>query len=655
MSKSIVVELAEQGIDTQNIASGDYVVNLKEPILVEKNDQISLKSVFVDSVDASDGKIIVLPDVEKGTKTTISATFGYYILDWGSTFEADKVSKLYSSFDGAAAFSTPSGNAYILNQPLVVDSGDDALFLTGFTHFIDLSDSRIHNDAKNNLHVQFNITQNPDGSGKVITKPMRISIGYIPLLYGKILKYLTPVPDSKGRTIYSIVLNNEVLEGLTKDGFNVVKSGLTFPCSINSQVLVDSAANIKITSKGNTGFMDNKATEDAVIDIQGTTPYDNKLYTSTVSFQIDSGSYEPSDLTALLSGKFTEEDLGSAASAAPASQIVTNNPLLKTSKQIMGDPLFSAFVPVGGEATYQPTWFSMAKNGTLHYNSATDANLNYVFGSSQFGLTYDAEFDKVEFSQIHSSLYSSDSSNTATGTQIRFISNATDDKVKIDRHSGIFFTDLQPQSLWYDMPNSQSQFRFDRSIITTIDTDKTNIGTVGTVYQIPHELKVGVNCTADESSIDTVIVKAASAYDPAIITNNQSFDIAADFPLTTIVVGTSQITAKNSLTTNTNKGANNSGGYFKIEVDMPNILQDVRTSTGYNKKIQSVISRFYNSQSYTSAYNEGSIPIVYNFDNPAYVDTFRVRILEPNGNVSTTIGNTSAIFIQIDKAETIIK
>ncbi len=93
-----------------------------------------------------------------------------------------------------------------------------------------------------------------------------------------------------------------------------------------------------------------------------------------------------------------------------------------------------------------------------------------------------------------------------------------------------------------------------------------------------------------------------------------------------------------------------SGGYFKIEVNMPGINSDIREGDRKNNNIQSIISRFYNQDSYTSGYNEGSIPFVYTSNNPTYLTDFRVRILEPDGTLSTDIGKTNTVFIEVVKA-----
>ena len=101
MSKSIVVELAEQGKNSYRNSPGDYLVRLPEPIVVEKGDTVALKSVFVDNVSASlTGTVVVPPDnvEDTGQNVACSITFGYYYQDWGASLQTETQSKTYSAF-----------------------------------------------------------------------------------------------------------------------------------------------------------------------------------------------------------------------------------------------------------------------------------------------------------------------------------------------------------------------------------------------------------------------------------------------------------------------------------------------------------------------------------------------------------------------------
>ena len=89
---------------------------------------------------------------------------------------------------------------------------------------------------------------------------------------------------------------------------------------------------------------------------------------------------------------------------------------------------------------------------------------------------------------------------------------------------------------------------------------------------------------------------------------------------------------------------------MKLEISMPSIRQDLIQSNSTNSNIQAVIGRFYQAASYTSAYNEGSIPYIYDGDEPVLLSDFKVRILQPDGQLATDLGKTSTIFMEVVKA-----
>ena len=89
-------------------------------------------------------------------------------------------------------------------------------------------------------------------------------------------------------------------------------------------------------------------------------------------------------------------------------------------------------------------------------------------------------------------------------------------------------------------------------------------------------------------------------------------------------------------------------GYFMIEVDFGGKGNDIiGGEDNYYNKISSIISRFYSTDSFTSAYNEGSIPYTHRGALPLQISSFRTRILNSEGNLSQNIGNRNSVFIEI--------
>ena len=95
MSKSVIVELSENGDNSQNYDNGDYKTTI-DPIMLEKGDQVMVKSAFIDSIKASNENIrqvVVNETVPNSGVCDVIVKFGYYYLDWGSSQEYIEFSK----------------------------------------------------------------------------------------------------------------------------------------------------------------------------------------------------------------------------------------------------------------------------------------------------------------------------------------------------------------------------------------------------------------------------------------------------------------------------------------------------------------------------------------------------------------------------------
>ena len=104
--------------------------------------------------------------------------------------------------------------------------------------------------------------------------------------------------------------------------------------------------------------------------------------------------------------------------------------------------------------------------------------------------------------------------------------------------------------------------------------------------------------------------------------------------------------------------------FFKLEITLPNIRQNVILNhlpeendqtfgnSTINGNIQAIIGRYYNANNFTSAYNEGSIPYIYNQDEPTILSEVKIRILDPSGTLATGLGEKNTVFLQIQKNNT---
>ena len=401
-----------------------------------------------------------------------------------------------------------------------------------------------------------------------------------------------------------------------------------------------------------------------------TTP-EYTLYKETVQIEIPARAYEASDLAEVMTDKLTNINLTRPANevALPSdptdslSEAVCFNPFIKTIKQLAKETEFKLHPAAGGElerAAQEPIFIgqSFSKGQTNLTNPGDyfssfqyDTTISdFVIGTTQVAVLFDEAHDKFTFGQIHSHIYDTATPNNSS-PQVR-IREITDFGISVsDRAGGVVFTDLTPASFWF---GSDSVMKFDKSTVLGVpETTKVVSSAAGNpefiITTIP--LTVGQNATADVMGLDNLVQKSARTGD---ITGASCFDtkiaIGAGITKSTSI---DTVPIKAAFTQNPNVDLNvvkKQGGYFKLQVEMPNIKNDVVEANRTNSNIHSIINRFYSDGQYTSAYDEGSMPVVYNQAEPSYLDSFNVRILAPDGNVADPLGNTSTVFIQIDKA-----
>ncbi len=395
------------------------------------------------------------------------------------------------------------------------------------------------------------------------------------------------------------------------------------------------------------------------------------LYTETVQIEIPARAYEASDLAEVMTDKLTNINLSRPANevalptdpAESLSDAVCFNPFIKTIKQLAKETVFKLQPAAGGEAeraAQEPIFIgqSFSKGQTALTNPGDyftsfqyDTTIaDFVIGTTQVAVLFDEAHDKFTFGQIHSHIYDTATPNNSS-PQVR-IREIADFGISVsDRAGGVVFTDLTPASFWF---GSDSVMKFDKSTVLGVpETTKVTSSAVGNpefiITTIP--LTVGQNATADVMGLDNLVQKSARTGD---ITGASCFDtkisISAGITKSTSI---DTVPIKAAFTQNPNVDLNvvkKQGGYFKLQVEMPNIKNDVVEANRTNSNIHSIINRFYSDGQYTSAYDEGSMPVVYNQAEPSYLDSFNVRILAPDGNVADPLGNTSTVFIQIDKA-----
>ena len=651
----VIIECNQEDINSQSINPGDYTVNLQKPLVVNKGDQVVLKSCFVDNrlinSNLVELKGDILPDGTRDKIQTITIGFGYYKTDLLGTFELQNIGQT-TTYETSAVINTTDNLNIFTGRPFpafeqIGNPNDTLLEIIE----IDMIMSNFGVTSFQDTTTQ--ILKFPDANGKIKQYPITFNNNYLRAKRGWV---------RNGNNLI-LTLNEVSLKQLRHDT-NISFSD--FPIIVkkedNSKYIVPNTF-----AGGNTRDL----VETVVTQAHTTTTATYDIYGDEISFTLDSGFYDPDDIAQKMTQKIVNIEYGGQLDSRNYS--ISKNPLLKTIQGIRIDE--------GKVLTFFDIDASNNRKFQYETNTAPMPNrLNYLVGSSQFGLSYNQGEDKFEILSLHNSLFNSrfnpldfatvnlrgKPAIPSTAPEVRIIrnkANAAQDapslakatKFIANKNSGIYLTKLEPADLWI---GASSQFKFDPNILPTytkktfVTVDSDNFSSTEIVYS-PTELIEGQHITGDEAGLDEVVQKSIdsklNAANNAFVNGFfKAFDIqipiAPDQSIISDVIGSNTIIAENK----TGADILDEGAYYKVEVNMG--INNELLGNNNSNKISSIISKYYSQNSYTSSYSEGSIPYQHNSDTPLYISNIRIRILDPTNKLSENIGSKNSVFLEVIKA-----
>jgi len=256
----------------------------------------------------------------------------------------------------------------------------------------------------------------------------------------------------------------------------------------------------------------------------------------------------------------------------------------------------------------------------------------------------------------------------------------------VNKYSGVYISSLSPPSLWYD-----SGMNFNSSSILTGVSQATlckdRNGQTMAVHGVPFNLVDGVNTTGDFDGVGAIVQKIPPHFvsatghplpsDNKVKPLNSTFDgngavngpddYAGQYQIYDVALSVAQsqtenalppsylsanedrqvsIFAKDHISDNEYQQVDNP--YYKVEIKSK-LKNNIEGDPNKNQFVSSIISKYYSSGNYTSAYNEGSI--VYTHKGmPEMLDTFNVRILDHTGKLATDISLNNTVFLEVVKA-----
>ena len=647
MSNITLIELREDTADNNNSIenAGSFQVTLNEPLILKNNDQLSLSSVFVDSVATNSGKIVISDDETEFTIKNYIYFNNYgdiaskpilpYRRPLGTNTDGSHIVKgLNDGFDYVACDNTGSISvgAFICPQLRI---------FINMQHFVDghLSEKQ---DATT---FHFTYTSLND---KLVNFTMDLSKQV------NLTKMIARAgTNSDGTPKQGFYTTDDY-----KDDFGEFPAGFPFDfkgtiSSIN--IATPFITNDRRSGKLHGGFLNQ-------IDFPKNVAYQFDgirlaPMIFTYNFTIASGAYDPSEFARVITDKLASQNV---TTTDPLNFIDTpdtdKNKYLSDSRSF-NSPYLNLGKKLKAIQTDSTQFICCRHDGEGIIKVSAD---DWLVGSTQCGLEFDIEQNKFFFSQLHSPFYNQPSGVPSMGTSFVNVLNvvngsnsqskvATDFFFTANKNGGVGFTDLQPSSVWFDKmgmnPNILTNFATkifstNAAGIPTTTAQYKDIETHAQIFTdlspITFTMNDGIQTTGNFTSLDSAIDKTTPRIAPDLSKLSDTSNILK------------QIYARSSL---------NEGGslpYYLIEIDGKGINSDIRGSLASainNTKISGIVSRFYQTQSYTSSIDgSGAIPYIHRGE-PLIIDSFKVRILDPNGELTENIQDSNVVFLQHTSAQ----
>lgn len=598
MSSSTLIELREvnKSGDKKNphLEAGDFDIVLKQPLIIEKGSSLGIKSGFIDSVDATSGKI----NIPENNSYSISYYLGF------QNYSRD--GKLYNNWRVASGVGNADGS---------------------------------YPDIDNKLYFACNIkgSKDPAYEHEQLIKVEFFATGFtLHGYFGENYPITITYTDEYGNKIshgYTIPNTPIATESVSISLGMVIARKNTVRISAPSWHEISKHAHV-----GRTQFFTSPYSPPTNSGVE----IEPKLFKLT--FSLPAGDYKPSHLADLLTEACTN-NINTVTNENEIITVATNNAFLKTTEQI--DAIIHTDDGGGGETVY------MCETGSnfIQYtttNTTPDEIWKWtadpkLIGTDQFSFEYDEDIDKIVLAQNHSNLYSTGSGGGAMDGDpiIKIMPNSytiipTDIAPKPAFSTGFWakrngvavVASMEPPSFWFGELglNPNIQIQPDANLSThTANANMGNFGTGVTTFGFPPII--------DGQHVTNSFVSTSLA-----IQKNDNFNNLINFNyLESITSANIKIYGLKSIL---NAGTND--GYFLISID--SFGSKFLGQYEINNNIKEVVTTFYQTENFTS-FDSNSTPYIHNSDQPLVITSFKVRILTPNLNLAN-IGNENTIFLE---------
>lgn len=588
---STIFEL-RQAQASQVFTNGDYTVNLPFKTQIEEGDQIVVSKTFIDTQSETSQRITI---PEGGLDLTIK---GYKYFNNSGVFISDNtgISVLCEATDGnnvGTAINADSSN-YVLCRELDTQQ----------------------------IEILENVTLRPTGN----TANDYAAHGILRIEY-------TEVDDTAG--VYE---STETLKPLSKAATTIINVMLPFKAgSVPTITWIPSSTSV--SPNPNLAIIINRHTQ----EFNAVRPLEPITYTFTAN--LPGGSYSEQELVTSLNDLFQTNTVDFPDYIS--GQQTAFFDLFPRYDQTGGDALFLVKTDGSEVARIAPNQNMNNNPPTKVWIGAAQVALDYIPTTSQFVWTYlhTPYYYNAQETVGVTGDYSTENSQPAPGDNFHGVSKT----------GGFFITSLDAKdSLGNSVPFWTNDLGF-----CLADNDSKG---AKSLYLRPNVYRAVVQSdtylvpeftSTDTTSLPTDGVNMTTGYQAmasAIDTgspSNQNYLWwgTPAVPFFNPVGGTTKILGSQKGVL----GQQSNAGYFLLEVNggFMNHMYDTENDHQFTKAI---ISRYYSQDSYTSGTTGDSL--VYVHKGPAnLIQSFRIRILNPDRIVPDNLGTGSAVFVELIKAQ----
>ena len=604
---SIILECRQQ--DTKSVtANGVYETYIAKEVVINEGDVLLMKSAFLDT--KKEGNITIENDL------ILSMNYGVYFTDW---IEDTTNKKEYVNSSGVDIF-TITGQENYYNFGAVYKGQRFIPYY--FKSSTGQDYQQVNSVSYKALGMVFG-EQSPD---------MPVSYQYVDGLTNQTVVLHRTIPASEPNVVYTDELGFLIKYG----SFEILSPSL---------------------NKMETDYFWKYISQD-VINIPSEGVYSPYIFTKTIT--LPAGSYSPNNLSLLISKLISDNNINGNNSTISKSSFVKY-----VSEFAVGAPYPNgASGTIGTDGTF---FFSDDMTSRFRFGNEPPAlgNCpNYLFGSTQTALQFDADSNTFNWEYLHSPMYDLTSGQNISvrianiGSLVSGGSTPViaDNYLKTADNGGIFLTGLSAKvastGANFDFWSGVLGFNLDKITVSprkpiTVSGTNTYFGLTGTFYS--YVLDPINNLTTGYSGVDASIIKKVSPlnwYTLSVVPKPASGD-APQIRQQPAIFSTIDETTPLIADTPYNELLDTFSHYI-IDADL-HFIGDFIGKNKYNN-IQGTVSKYYQVANYIVGDSDGAIQYQHR-GMPLVLRSIRLRILRSDKTQDPNLGSDNTVMFQLIKSK----